>query len=201
MTSPGDSHGKSQTELSGTPSEGASALRHSPPGYGLPENLSAPRYPSPGGAPATGYPTQSSANSSACGERPSPSQPPGGYLPPTYTPGHPRADYVGGAAPPPRGTSRLALWSLGASVAGWVSAVGLLSGLKLVLFVADPAAIVGVVLGIVALVRISRRDQKGLTTAIVGVTAGCFLLLFTVFLIGLAWASFAQMKDVYRSKQ
>jgi hypothetical protein len=200
MTSPGDSDGKSPTESSGTPSEGAWALRQSPPVYGLPENVPPPGYPSPDDARATGYPTRSSASSPTYGEGPFPSQPPGGDLPPPYTPGHAWADYSGGAAPPPLGTSRLAIWSLGASVAGWVSAFGFLSGLKLLLFVADPAAIVGVVLGIVALVRIRRRNQNGCTIAIFGVIAGAALLLLTVFAIGLAWASFAQIEDQYHSK-
>ena len=118
-----------------------------------------------------------------------------------YAPGHPWAGYPGGAAAPPLGTSRLAIWSLVASLGGWVSVFGFLSGARLLLFVADPAAMVGVVLGIVALIRIKRRSQKGVAAAIVGVAAGAALLVFTVFMIGLAWANFAQIDEQYRHKQ
>ena len=154
MTCPGDSDGESQTELSATPSEGGWALRHSTPGYGLPQNLPPARYPS-----------------------------------------------SGGAAAPALGTSVLAIWSLGVALAGWVSVFGFLSGLRLLLFVADPAAMAGMVLGIVALIRIKRRKQNGVAAAVVGVAAGGALLVFTVFALGLAWASFTQIDEIYRSKR
>lgn len=95
----------------------------------------------------------------------------------------------------------LAIWSLGVALAGWVSVFGFLSGLRLLLFVADPAAMAGMVLGIVALIRIKRRNQNGVAAAIVGVAAGGALLVFTVFALWLAWASFTQIDEIYRSKQ
>jgi hypothetical protein len=113
---------------------------------------------------------------------------------------HSCAGYPGGAAAPSLGTSRLAIWSLGASLGGWVSVFGFLCGLRILLFVADPAAMVGVVLGIVALIRIKQRSQNGVAAAIVGVAAGAAILVFTVFMVVLAWANFAQIDEQYRYK-
>lgn len=118
-----------------------------------------------------------------------------------YTPGHPWAGYPGGAAAPPLGTSRLAIWSLGMSLGGWVSVFASLAGFRLLLFVADPAAMVGVVLGIVALIRIKQRSQNGVAAAIVGIAAGAAILVVTVFMVVLAWANFAQIDEQYRYKQ
>jgi hypothetical protein len=116
---------------------------HGPPGYGAPSYPPPPQYGTPPyGAPAPGYPP-----------------PPPGYGPPPT--GYPAPDYsIYG--PPAQKTNMMAIWSLVASLVGFLCWIG---------------SVVGIVLGIVAMNQIKQTREEGHGLAIAGIAIGAVSLI------------------------
>ena len=91
------------------------------------------------------------------GQAPNPNYPPPqGYPPPQY--GAPQPGYP----PPAQGTNKLAIWSLVTSLLGLLCGVG---------------AIVGIVLGIMAIKQLNRTQQGGRGLATAGIAIGIITLI------------------------
>jgi Domain of unknown function (DUF4190) len=164
-----------------------------PPEYQPPAYAPPPPPPPPeSGAPPSGYPPPGypppSYTPPQGGYPPSPQSyqpPPGGYPPqppyqsgpqppyqsgpqPPYQPGYPSAPYAGGyGAPHPR-TNGMAIGSLVASIVG--------VPLLFACFTGALAAIVGIVLGIIALNQIKQSGEQGRGMAIAGIWIGGLVL-------------------------
>jgi hypothetical protein len=132
---------------------GAPASYGPPPGYGAPP-------PQPYGA-APGY-------------GPPPYPPQFGYGPPA---GYPAPAYPGGYGPPKQATNGLAIGSLAAS------GVGLFLSIVLFLFggfAGSIPALIGIVLGIVALGQLKSRGEGGRNLAIAGIAVGAAALVVSL---------------------
>jgi len=81
----------------------------------------------------------------------------------------------------PRGSSKLALWSM---ILGIVSVV-----LALVIFISIPAAIVAIVLGIIGLVKHHPGKGKSITGVITGAVALFIIIPFMIFVIAVTIAA------------
>lgn len=145
-----------------------------PPAY-PPQGYSQPSQPPPSTMP-TGYGSPGNLDPAAhgSGSPPGYGQPyPGGFPPPGY--GRP---YPGGSLPPggqgpyggPQlpGTNRLAIASLIASFIGWLVGIG---------------AIVGIVLGVIAINQIKRTPQEGHGLAVAGIAVGIAALVVNLIVI------------------
>jgi hypothetical protein len=171
-----------------------------PPEYQPPAYAPPPPPPPPeSGAPPSGYPPPSypppSYTPPQGGYPPSPQSyqpPPGGYPPqppyqpgpqppyqsgpqPPYQPGYPSAPYAGGYGAPQRHTNGMAIGSLVASLVG--------VPLMFLCYTGILAAIVGIVLGIIAINQIKQSGEEGRGFAIAGIIIGAVTLLLTVVLI------------------
>ncbi|MDT5391039.1 MAG: hypothetical protein QOE04_4680 [Mycobacterium sp.] len=139
----------------GAPPQGFGA----PAGYGPPPGYGAPP-PQPYGA-APGY-------------GPPPYPPQFGYGPPA---GYPAPAYPGGYGPPKQATNGLAIGSLAAS------GVGLFLSIVLFLFggfAGSIPALIGIVLGIVALGQLKSRGEGGRNLAIAGIAVGAAALVVSL---------------------
>jgi hypothetical protein len=176
QTPPSDS-GSASTEPSTTGYE-APPIEQSPPhGYFPPPAYERPGYPQPGyeqpGSGIPDYPPPPPAYPPPPGYPPPPppyatfgspyDMPAGGYPPPPpFGGGYP------GAFGPPR-TNQLAIWSLVASVLGFVCCVG---------------SVAGVVLGVMSLNQIKQSHEGGRGLAIAGIAVGGLSLLVAIVLWG-----------------
>ena len=153
-------------------------------GYQPPQGHPAGDVP-PGGYPPPGYdPSGYGAPS-----YPPPPQygiPAGGYPPPppAYSSGY--DPYSGGYSAPQQGTNTMAIGSLIASIVSLP--------LMFLCFTGDLAAIVGIVLGILAINQINRAPQNGRGLAIAGIAIGVVALLLSVVIVAAArravWTSY-----------
>jgi len=129
-----------------------------PPSYGAPQGFGAP--PSYGAPQGYGTPP------------PYPPQP--GYGPP---PGYPAPGYGGGYGPPKQNTNGLAIGSLAASGVGlFLSVVMFLFGG----FAGSIPAVIGIVLGVVALGQLKNRNEGGRNLAIAGIAVGAAALVVSL---------------------
>ncbi|BBY14709.1 DUF4190 domain-containing protein [Mycolicibacterium litorale] len=125
-----------------------------PPGFDQP-GYQQPGYPQPGyqqpgyPPPPPGYPPYGSFGT--------PYEAPGGYPPPP--PGYP--PYGGGYSAAPK-TNALAIWSLVASLVGFICCIG---------------SVVGIALGLVSLNQIKQSQEEGQGLAIAGIAVGAVSLL------------------------
>ena len=163
-----------------------------PQGYGPPQGFDAALgYGSPppqpyGPPPGFGGPPPQPYNAAAgYGQPPYPPQ--AGYVPP---PGYPAPAYAGGYGPPRLPTNGLAIGSLAASCIGLFLTVILFpfGG-----FIGSIPALVGIVLGIVALNQIKGRGEGGRSLAIAGIAVGgaalvigigAYIVYFALFIGG-----------------
>jgi Domain of unknown function (DUF4190) len=207
MTTPGDSSER-PPEDQPTPGQESTPFDQAetqfaqipPPEYQPPAYAPPPPPPPPeSGAPPSGYPPPSypppSYTPPQGGYPPSPQSyqpPPGGYPPqppyqpgpqppyqsgpqPPYQPGYPSAPYAGGYGAPQRHTNGMAIGSLVASLVG--------VPLMFLCYTGILAAIVGIVLGIIAINQIKQSGEEGRGFAIAGIIIGAVTLLLTVVLI------------------
>ncbi len=178
------------TAASGTPGEKPQNEGQQPPpgGHEAPPIEHSPAYgydipsaPPPGGfpqagppapnfPPAPGYPPAEGYDPQFSGYPP----PPAGYPPPpeygvpypggyAYPPGYP---------PPPRGTNKLAIGSIVASVVGLLCGIG---------------SIIGIVLGAFALNQIKRSREGGFGLAVAGIAIGVASLVISIVWMTYAW--------------
>ena len=153
-----------------------------PPSYPPPSGYPPPSYPPPGYTPPPSYPPPGYSDQSGYGP-PSYSPPPPqygeapqGYPPPSYPQsGYGGPDYSGGYGQPQQSTNPLAIWSLVASILGVVFLIVCYSGVL--------GAIVGIVLGVVALNQIKQTKQNGQGLAIAGIVVGALTLLLAIPLV------------------
>jgi hypothetical protein len=143
-----------------------------PPGYGPPQAFGPP----PGYGPPPGFPAPPPQPYGAPGYGPPPPYPPQpGYGPPAGPPAYPGG--YGPYGPPKQHTNGLAIGSLAAS--------GLGLFLSIVLFVFGGLAglipaVIGIVLGIVALSQIKSRGEGGRNLAIAGIALGGTALVISL---------------------
>jgi hypothetical protein len=202
MTNPGDSGERPQPEPE------APSGRHEPPpieqAHGQPNYSAQPGSTPPQGPPVSGYPPpaypQPPATSYPSGypppsyPPPSYSPPPGGYPPPLpYQSSYSSTPYTGGYLVPQSRTNGMAIGSVVASIVGAVFLLpslvvrtGQLSWI-LLFFIGDTAAIVGVVLGVVALNQIKQTSQRGRGLAIAGIAVGAAVLVISAIGLLLLW--------------
>jgi hypothetical protein len=143
---------------------GAPASYGPPPGYGAPPYGPPPSYGAPPPQPYGAAP----------GYGPPPYPPQFGYGPPA---GYPAPAYPGGYGPPKQATNGLAIGSLAAS------GVGLFLSIVLFLFggfAGSIPALVGIVLGIVALGQLKSRGEGGRNLAIAGIAVGAAALVVSL---------------------
>lgn len=191
MTNPdGNPHQPPPSESGTEPATGgyeAPPIEQSPPGYFPPPAYEQPGYgqpgydqpsssipdypPPPAYPPPPGYPPPPPGYGAAPGYPAapppyatfgSPYDVPGAYPPPPPYGGYP------GAYGPPR-TNQLAIWSLVASVLGFICCIG---------------SVAGVVLGVMALNQIKQNQEGGRGLAIAGIVVGGVSLLITIVLWG-----------------
>jgi hypothetical protein len=146
----------------GAPPQGFGA---SPQGFGAPASYGPP--PGYGAPPPQPY-------GAAPGYGPPPYPPQFGYGPPA---GYPAPAYPGGYGPPKQATNGLAIGSLAAS------GVGLFLSIVLFLFggfAGSIPALIGIVLGIVALGQLKSRGEGGRNLAIAGIAVGAAALVVSL---------------------
>ena len=148
------------------PAYGAPPQRYGPPqGFGAPASYGPP--PGYGAPPPQPY-------GAAPGYGPPPYPPQFGYGPPA---GYPAPAYPGGYGPPKQATNGLAIGSLAAS------GVGLFLSIVLFLFggfAGSIPALIGIVLGIVALGQLKSRGEGGRNLAIAGIAVGAAALVVSL---------------------
>jgi hypothetical protein len=157
---------------SGTPPSG-----YPPPSYPAPSYPAQPSYPEQPSYPAQpSYPPQPSYPGQPPSYPPQPSYPaqPSGYPAPSpYQSGYPSAPYAGGYGAPK--TNGMAIGSLVASIIG--------VPLFFACFTGAIAAMVGIVLGVIALNQIKQSGEQGRGFAIAGIVIGGIVLALNLLFI------------------
>jgi Domain of unknown function (DUF4190) len=203
MTDPGGAAGqppmgRPNSDAEAPPPSGAEAEPTEqvqlPPAYAEQPSFDQPGNPPAYGAPPQGFgaPPQGFGAPASYGPPPGygapPPQPYGaapGYGPPPYPPqfgygppaGYPAPAYPGGYGPPKQATNGLAIGSLTAS------GVGLFLSIVLFLFggfAGSIPALIGIVLGIVALGQLKSRGEGGRNLAIAGIAVGAAALVVSL---------------------
>jgi Domain of unknown function (DUF4190) len=168
---------------SGAPPSGYPPPSYPPPSYTPPQGGYPPSpqsyQPPPGGYPP--QPPYQPGPQPPYQSGPQPPYQPGPQPPyqsgpqPPYQPGYPSAPYAGGYGAPQRHTNGMAIGSLVASLVG--------VPLMFLCYTGILAAIVGIVLGIIAINQIKQSGEEGRGFAIAGIIIGAVTLLLTVVLI------------------
>jgi hypothetical protein len=136
-----------------------------PPAYPPPGNYPPPAYPPPGGYPPAEYPNAPGYGGPPYPPPSPPGGPAGGYGQPPVG-GYPVPGYLTGYGPQTR-TNPLAIASLISSCLG--------------LLCCGISAIVGVVLGVVALSQIKQSREEGYGLAVAGIVIGLAVMLIFLF--------------------